>query len=102
MESVGVGQKNFQLQIDAYRQGLDALTYKNNAVRANFELGLRGLTLAANMFIEEMKEADALRIKRAEGLSNIAVAIGREYGNVAAAALNGMNTLAAHTDSSTS
>jgi hypothetical protein len=101
-ESVRISQELYKLTLDAYRANAQSIQDKNIAVRANYELGLRGLTLAANMFIEEMREVDNLRVKRAEGISAIATAVGGEYARVAQAALVGMNTLAATVNTSTS
>ena len=91
-----------QIDVGAYRATLEAFVAKASAISeksksevAVYDVALRGLIAEAQVIIEEMKEFNHLDIVRAQGLSQIAQAVGQQYGKLAEAAMSGMNSLAA-------
>ncbi len=91
-----------QIDVTAYRSTIEAFIAKATAIaehtRADvsiYEVALRGLIEEAKLQLARVVERDHLNVERAKGLAAIAQSIGADFGRVAEASLNGMNSLAA-------
>jgi hypothetical protein len=100
-EAVGIDVNLFKAEVEAYIGKAQAIAEHSKAEVAVYDVQLRSLIAEANVLLEISKEINKVDVERVLGVAQVSQTIGREYGAIAQAALNGMNTLAADVVSST-
>lgn len=94
-EGVRAEIDSFSATVHAYTAKAQAISEKSRAEIAAYQTGLQAMMEQAKLFLEHLRQGNALDVARVTGMANVAVAAGNVYAAQAQAALAGMNTLAA-------
>jgi hypothetical protein len=92
-ESVHIDVEAYTATLASWKAGAEAITEKNKATIAQYELAFRGLVAESHIILELLQEQHKLDYERVQGVSQVSQTIGRVYGDLAMSAMSGMNTL---------
>jgi hypothetical protein len=101
-EAIRAEVESFDATIKGFIAKANAISEKSRAEIASYEAGMRAVIATVEIFMEELRESDKMRLARAEGMAKISVSVADIYGRVAGAAVSGMNSLVSSSETQSS